>query len=422
MGSRTGGGAHRTKAYFPYLEAHLLSRVLFLGFPLFAHSIQTFPLVKELVAGGEKVLYYSSRRFENQIKRTGARFREYPKVTSSASREIVLNPHLLAKMTREILLHEAEAMAEFSPDYMIYDRTALWGPFLKKRWMIPAICTHSSIVMDKAVFRMQPTFQRLKTYLRKVHLLPNLISSFRAMLMMRQMAKTYNLQGTIDPPQNADLILVNTSRQFQPPLEADDERYKFVGWFPTQEFRFGNPSLKPQAIQAEKLVYVSLGTTFNKNKLFFQQCFQAFKHLDAQILISTGRGVNLQELGTPPENFTLAEWVPQLEVLERASVFITQGGSSSICESLYFGVPVVVIPQWAEQYALGYWVEKLNIGLQMENGVVTTRKLKEAVEVILSDQQFRNNCKELGDSLRKAGGVQRAIDEIIAFKEKQGIH
>jgi len=41
--------------------------------------------------------------------------------------------------------------------------------------------------------------------------------------------------------------------------------------------------------------------------------------------------------------------------------------------------------------------------------------------VVLSDQMFCNNCRELGDTLREAGGVQRAINEILTFKEKQGI-
>lgn len=45
----------------------------------------------------------------------------------------------------------------------------------------------------------------------------------------------------------------------------------------------------------------------------------------------------------------MEKFVPQLEVLKRTDVFITHGGMNSLNEALYFGVPVVVVPQQIEQ-------------------------------------------------------------------------
>jgi len=67
------------------------------------------------------------------------------------------------------------------------------------------------------------------------------------------------------------------------------------------------------------------------------------------VIMSVGRNIQIESLGLVPDNFLVENFVPQLEVLKRADVFITHGGMNSLNEALYFGVPVIVVPQQVEQ-------------------------------------------------------------------------
>jgi MGT family glycosyltransferase len=60
-------------------------------------------------------------------------------------------------------------------------------------------------------------------------------------------------------------------------------------------------------------------------------------------------GVDPAALGPIPPNVEVHAHVPQLAVLRRARVFVTPAGMGSTMESLYFGVPMVAVPQMAEQ-------------------------------------------------------------------------
>ena len=63
--------------------------------------------------------------------------------------------------------------------------------------------------------------------------------------------------------------------------------------------------------------------------------------------------------------------MPQLAVLQRASAFVTHGGMNSVSESLFFGVPLVVVPQMGEQAIVGRQVEALSAGLYLSNEEAT---------------------------------------------------
>jgi len=100
--------------------------------------------------------------------------------------------------------------------------------------------------------------------------------------------------------------------------------------------------------QDKKLVYISLGTIVNKNLNFYKTCFKAFADMDLQVVLAVGNRIRIDDLGEIPENFSVFTYVSQLDVLTKASVFITHGGMNSVHESILKEVPMIVIPQQTE--------------------------------------------------------------------------
>ena len=127
------------------------------------------------------------------------------------------------------------------------------------------------------------------------------------------------------------------------------------------------------------------------------------------------RVVEMASLGPAPRNFSVQSFVRQLDVLQRASVFVTHGGMNSVSESLSYGVPLVVIPQMSEQELVGRRVEPLGAGLYLARPKAAAATLRESVERVLGNERFRKQAGVVRESFLAAGGVTRAADAIMAF-------
>ena len=123
-----------------------------------------------------------------------------------------------------------------------------------------------------------------------------------------------------------------------------------------------------------------------------------------------------------PDNFTVRPTVPQLQVLEQADVFITHAGINSVHEGLYFGVPLILIPQQAEQLINAVVVEKQGAGIvlrqRMAERGVTAADLQTALQTIRAQSSYREAAARIQKSLRATGGYTYAADEVQAFVAK----
>ena len=61
-------------------------------------------------------------------------------------------------------------------------------------------------------------------------------------------------------------------------------------------------------------------------------------NLNYRVVMSVGSRIDIASLGTIPGNFIVKAFVPQLQLLQRAALFITHGGMNSVNEGLCAGV------------------------------------------------------------------------------------
>jgi UDP:flavonoid glycosyltransferase YjiC (YdhE family) len=84
---------------------------------------------------------------------------------------------------------------------------------------------------------------------------------------------------------------------------------------------------------------------------------------------------------------------------------------------LYYGVPMIVIPQQAEQSGVGTQVQKVGAGLLLR--LPSIPDLRDNLQKVLTNPQYAQHSKQLGDALKAAGGAQKAVDEIMAFTRQK---
>jgi MGT family glycosyltransferase len=216
-----------------------------------------------------------------------------------------------------------------------------------------------------------------------------------------------------------DLTLVYTSKFFHPFSNTFDSRVKFVG--PSILPRPEAPAFPFEQLTGSPLIYASLGTLFTNHLPFFRACVEAFAESRYQVVMSLGSHVSLENLGPIPANFIVQASVPQLEILQRASLFITHGGMNSASEAMYYGVPLLVIPQAQDQFYVAKRVTKLKAGDMLFMNEVDAQRLSMKAGKILADPVYAQNSAKVGETFHAAGGYMRAADEIAAFKQSLGI-
>jgi MGT family glycosyltransferase len=211
------------------------------------------------------------------------------------------------------------------------------------------------------------------------------------------------------------ITLAYTSALFQPGSDKLGRHVRYVG--PLIAPRPHDESFPWERLSERKLIYISLGTLVNNNPDFFRTCVEAFSGQPYQVVLSIGDKVDPGQLGAIPENCLVRRSVPQLEILERAALFISHAGMNSVSESLYYGVPLLMAPQQQEQAFTATRVEQLGAGLRLRPPI-TPRGLLDAATLVLTDESFRSKAQRLRDSFHRAGGIGRAADEVLSLSAR----
>ncbi|MFT7032459.1 MAG: zeaxanthin glucosyltransferase [Cyclobacteriaceae bacterium] len=97
------------------------------------------------------------------------------------------------------------------------------------------------------------------------------------------------------------------------------------------------------------IIYCSLGTLntdwYKSCSEFFEKVIEAFYELkNYELYLSVGPDINVNSFSNVPGHVHIFNLVPQIDVLEKASLMITHGGINSINECIFAGVPMIVYP------------------------------------------------------------------------------
>ncbi|MBB4907478.1 glycosyltransferase [Actinophytocola algeriensis] len=97
------------------------------------------------------------------------------------------------------------------------------------------------------------------------------------------------------------------------------------------------------------LIYLTLGTAFGTAELL-TTAIHGLAKLGRPVVVATGR-VDPRDLGPLPADVTVRKWLPQAGLVPHADLVVHHGGSGTTLGALAAGVPQLVLPQGADQFA-----------------------------------------------------------------------
>ena len=209
--------------------------------------------------------------------------------------------------------------------------------------------------------------------------------------------------------------LTQTPKEFDFPGDHWPANFHYTGpWH--------DPSLRPAVefpwdqLTGEPLIYASMGTLQNGSERIFGAIAAAAQTPGHQLVLSIGKNLDPDKIGTLSVNTIVVTSTPQIEVLKRASLCITHAGLNTVLESLTAGVPMVAIPITNDQPGVGARIAHTGTGvvvpLNTLAGELAVQKLRNAIETVLNDPSYRENAQRIQQAIVRTNGLNMAADLI----------
>ena len=393
-----------------------MSKIVFFCIPAHGHTNPTLGVVRELVARGHQVWYYSYNTMREKIESAGAAFvscdaydmeqKLTPKDSVRVGKDLAFSTKILVDTTLALDDKVCADMEQLKPDCIVADSMAVWGKAVAMKLNIPFVSSTTTFAFNQHSAKIMK--QSIGELFKMVFSMPKITKQIK-----RLQGKGYPVKNILDIIQNDDSThtIVYTSPEFQPCSETFSDKYAFVG-----------PSIRPATSKVEKkrdkLIYISMGTVNNNMMALYKRCLAALADTDYQVIMSVGNLVSIEEFGVLPENISVFTHVDQIAVLQQADVFVSHCGMNSVSESLYFGVPLVMLPQTSEQGGVAERVFQLGAGIKLDKSDAAS--ILGAIRKIFADNSYTQNAAVISEGFKHCSGAKGAADKIMQVCKNVG--
>lgn len=365
-----------------------MSRILMINLPFSGHTNPTLPLAKELVSRGHQVTYINAEAFREKIETTGACFVRYENYPAKPTEE--QKKRLCFRATYDTALAQTEKF-----DLLIYEMFFYPGYVVAKKLGIPCVRQFSQPAWSWESFHRSPLFFKISARLIDVQVIT------RKNKHHMGLADKSMTQAIIsDQP---DLNVVYVHEMFQQCRETFDERFCFC--VPPVEIH-ASSAVIPYEKMRHPIIYISLGSIIS-NRGFCKECIRAFGGTEFSVILNTGR-VSPDSLGHIPPNIYAYSFVPQIEVLNHADLFLTHCGMNSVNEAMAAQVPMIAMPFVNDQVTNGRRVVELGIGKSIRSFPSSARQMYRTAQAVVKDESIRQNYANLSKQIK-----ENAFSEIV---------
>lgn len=135
------------------------------------------------------------------------------------------------------------------------------------------------------------------------------------------------------------------------------------------------------------LVHTTLGTNISTNGdvSMFYSVIEGLADLDVDVLITVGFDKNATSIGPLPGNVHVENYLPHSLLLPHCSAVICHGGAGSTLSALAHGLPLLILPQGADQYIIGDLVAAAGAGFCIAPPDVNPSSVRTSVLALLSE-------------------------------------
>ena len=386
--------------------------ILFINANLHGHINPTLGLVKKLTERGNQVSYFCSEPFSEQVTKMGAKWIGFSnKLNQFLNEYRPTDRHPFFMLMEYILLYDEvvlpailDIVKEDLYDMIICDSIFGGACFLKHLTKIPVVCSHSSFAMSQAPVpkrMLAPGFHPQLDHCYQI--LKRICESYK--IEEPSLEQVFTSKG--------DLNIVYTTCSFNGDDGVHEPDYLFSG--PSIDRLQKASGLDFSVVGDKKLIYISLGSLNTDFLDFYKTCILAFCNTNYYVCMSIGKKCEDTQLGEIPQNFMVKSFLPQLEILNRADVFITHAGFNSVNEALYFGVPMLALPQVNDQHMVAKRLVTMQLGMAESMKELSPEILRTKIETLITNREIKENCMQISREMKNFAKLEQTVCEIEKY-------
>ncbi|WP_236728544.1 macrolide family glycosyltransferase [Mycolicibacterium obuense] len=286
------------------------------------------------------------------------------------------------------------------PDLVLYDIGGMAGPVAAELWGVPAAqLSPSEVAWDGYYDDMAAILDPLMgspSGLDYRHTFERWLASAGTSLTVEDVTGV------------PSRCLVLIPRIMQRHADRVSDRYRFVG--PCLDPRREEPGDWTPPPGDGPLALLALGTAYTERPDVYRAAIDGLDGTGWRLSIAIGTTTSADELGPIPHWVQVRPRVPQPAVLAHADAFVTHAGMGSCSEALWFGVPMVALPQAVDQPANADRLEQIGVGRHLRADPPDPAGLGRAVLEVASDPAIRRRLDAVRAEIRGQGGPQHAAD------------
>lgn len=283
---------------------------------------------------------------------------------------------------------------EFQPDIILCDHQMLAGALVARRLKVPWL---SLVTTSASILKIS-----------HVDVVENWVVA-----QLHALQTDYGMREMIDRPDFSPygVIVFSSPELVGSQHERYDATYHFVG--PAFTHRPQTIDFPWSRLESGKdKVLVSLGTVSRDRGLrFYEVLIEALADLPLQVIMVGPEVLRAKA----PGNFIIQPRVPQVALLPHMTAVICHAGHNTVCESLSYGLPLIVAPIRDDQPVIAQQVVDAGAGLYMRYGKVSVQVARETMQRLLHEPQFRQHAEQLASSFRRLGGAVQAADVVADY-------
>lgn len=394
--------------------------IAFVSLGAFGHINPTLALVTELVKQGVRVTYFTTEAFRNIIEPTGAKFVAVPSWMAENDKhndgEKKEDDGGVAAAVPFLFLNEAGAyidtildtLHDDKPDAIVHDFAGIAGTIAADNLNVPNVMLYTSYPSNDS-YSVAAGFESCPAD----HPLRKAAAGIAAGYAEKYGCRVMTVKEIFDG--HGDFNLVMMQKKLVPNYESFDDSFVFTGVQIGKRTAFGSWKAPDNG---KPLLYSSLGTAFNNWPEYYPILFDAVRDLDINVFAALG-SIDPASLKDIPANVEVGQMVPQLDILSQASVFITHAGMGGTGEAIYYGVPMIAIPQMEEQAITARQIEKLGLGVAfLDKSAITSEALKTAIQKLLTESSYKAAAEQFSADMKTLGGAKASAEALLHFLSK----
>lgn len=291
----------------------------------------------------------------------------------------------------------------------IYDCPLIWSLSIEPHWMILSLIdeyTNAAYTPDSFSFNTPPfsIYQRFRevfmqligTAIRELYIVGSESKIYEEFIVPAIVNRGKQAPSFNDVKYNASMVLANSHVSLGVPIKLP-QNFKYIGGYHI------NRDVKPLPQDLKKLmdsanngvIYFSMGSNLKSKDMpteMKQNLLKLFGSLNQTVLWKFE-----ESLPDLPKNVHILNWAPQQSILSHPNIriFITHGGYLSTNEAVYFGVPIIGLPVFGDQFQNAERAVKQGFAIKVDLTVNVDVPLKTAIETMVTDPKYTQKVKEL---------------------------